>query len=289
MIVRFVLVVSCAALVILESPPAHAAPQPPAPPQRILVVGDSTAETFAPFLRDAAAAKGVQVFSAAVVGCSVIDGQPVLDDGRPYVDVVGDTRRCPGTTESAQSSILATQHPDTIVWMSGWEAWSNRVLDGQVVHFGTIAGNRAILAHIDAAVNRLTAGGARVVFLPVAPNAYPSVRGAWNGPGDLRLAVLARMLRAYAREHTDKVSLIDLPVILCPSANGSGCPAEVAPGIRPRNLDGFHFDGDGAAWLASQLTSMLLGTEPPPASPVVPTCAPASVGSGLGAAGRKCS
>jgi hypothetical protein len=180
--------------------------------------------------------------------------------------------------------MLASHNPDLIVWVSGWESWPNRVLDGQLVHFGTIAGNKAILAHIDAAVGRLTASGARLVFLPVAPNAYPSVRGIPNIEGDSRLAELANVLRAYARQRAGKVSLIDLPTILaCPNADK--CPAEAAPGIRPRNLDGFHFDGGGAVWLADQLMGMLVGTTPPPAPPAPPACAAASLGNGLAAAG----
>src|SRR5205814_930098 len=79
--------------------------------------------------------------SEARVGCRVIDGAPKLDDGRPYVDYYGDTTRCAGLTASEQNRLLATQHPDTIVWLSGWESWPNRELDGQLMHFGTIAGN----------------------------------------------------------------------------------------------------------------------------------------------------
>jgi SGNH domain (fused to AT3 domains) len=130
-----------------------------------------------PFLRDAAAARGVDLESAARIGCSVIDGDPKLDDGRPHVDIYGDTSQCDAITSSEQDRLLATHRPDVVVWLSEWEAWPNRVLDGQLVHFGTIPGNKAILAHIDAAVARLTAGGARLVFLPTAPRAYPSVRG----------------------------------------------------------------------------------------------------------------
>jgi hypothetical protein len=278
-------VLACVPIVLSQVGSAAAAPaQQPPPPQRILVVGDSTAETMYPFLRDVGAARGVEVFSAAVLGCGVISGQPVLEDGRPYVDTVGDTRRCAAATESAQAQILANQRPEMVVWISGWESWPNRVLDGQLVHFGTIAGNKAIRDRVDAAVARLTAGGARLVFLPVAPNAYPSVRGFPNIQGDSRLAELANLLRAYARQHTDKVSLVDLPTVLaCPIEER--CPAEVAPGIRPRNLDGFHFDGDGAVWLADQLIGMLMGTTPPPTPPAPATCVAASLGSGLAAAG----
>jgi hypothetical protein len=260
------------------APAAAAVPvQQPAPPQRILLVGDSTADTMFPFLRDAAAARGIDVQSAARIGCSVIDGDPKLDDGRSYVDIYGDTSQCAAITSSQQNRLLATQRPDLVVWMSEWEAWPNRVLDGQLVHFGTIPGNKAILAHIDTTVARLTAGGARVALLPAAPRAYPSVRGLPNAAGDARIVQLAKLLRAYARQHPDTVSLVDLPTILqCPTADR--CPEEVAPGIRPRALDGFHFDGPGAAWLADQVVGMLVGTTPVPPPPGPAPCGAASLG-----------
>ena len=289
MVVRFGLLLSCVTLVVVHGRPAFAATpsQTAPPPQRILLVGDSTAETLYPYLRDATAPRGVDVESAARIGCSVIDGDPKLDDGRPYIDIYGDTTRCAAFTSSEQNRLLATQHPDLVVWSSEWESWPNRVLDGQLVHFGTIPGNKTILAHIDAAVARLTAGGARVVFLPAPPRAYPSVRGLANPVGDARLVQLSKLLRSYARQHPDKVDVVDLPTILqCPTADK--CPDEVAPGIRPRALDGFHYDGDGAAWLANQLAGMLLGTTPRPAPPAPPACAPAAPGNGLGAVTRKC-
>jgi hypothetical protein len=284
MVVRFGLLLSCVTLVVAQAQPAFAttASQAPPSPQRILLVGDSTAETIYPYLRDAAAPRGVDVESAARIGCSVIDGEPKLDDGRPYIDIYGDTTRCAALTSSEQNRLLAAQHPDLVVWSSEWESWPNRVLDGQLVHFGTIPGNKAILAHIDAAVTRLTAGGARVVFLPPPPRAYPSARGLANPVGDARLVQLSKLLRSYARQHPDKVDVVDLPTILqCPTADK--CPDEVAPGIRPRALDGFHYDGDGAAWLANQLFGMLVGTAPRPTPPGPPACEAASPGTGLGA------
>jgi hypothetical protein len=279
MIGRAAAVLAFAALTSATVRPAAAAlaQQPPAPPQRILIVGDSTAETMFPFLRDAAAAHGIEVQSAARIGCSVIDGEPKLDDGRPYVDIYGDTSQCAAITSAQQNRMLASENPDVVIWLSEWEAWPNRVLDGQLVHFGTIPGNKAILAHIDAAVTRLTARGARLVLMPTAPRAYPSVRGLANPAGDARIAQLAKALRSYASRHTDKVTLIDLPTIL-QCATADRCPEEVAPGIKPRELDGFHFDGDGAAWLANQITGMLLGTTPLPTPPITPACESASPG-----------
>lgn len=286
---RVAALVALAAFAVATVRPAGAAPnQPPPPPQRILLVGDSTAETMYPFLRDAAAAHGIEVQSAARIGCSVIDGDPKLDDGRPYVDIYGDTSQCAGITSAQQNRLLASENPDVVIWLSEWEAWPNRVLDGQLVHFGTIPGNKAILAHIDAAVARLTARGARLVLMPTAPRAYPSVRGLANPAGDARLVQLAKVLRSYAGQHADKVSLIDLPTILqCPTA--LRCPEEVAPGIKPRSLDGFHFDGDGAAWLANRITGMLLGTTPLPTPPTAPACESAAPGTGSAVSGgAKC-
>lgn len=285
MIARVGGLLACVPIVLTQVGAAAAAPaQQPPPPQRILVVGDSTAVTLFPYLRDAAAPRGISVAVAARIGCGVIDGAPRLDDGRPYIDYFGDTTQCAGISETLQNQGLASQNPDLIVWISGWESWPNRLLDGQIVKFGTVAGNKTIRARIDAAVGRLTAGGARLVFLPVPPNAYPSVRGLVNIQGDARLANLAKLLRGYARQRADKVSLVDLPTVLaCPVQER--CPAEVAPGIRPRNLDGFHFDGAGAVWLADQLMGMLVGTTPPPTPPGPPTCVPASLGNGLAATG----
>lgn len=276
---------ACVPLVLSQVGSASAAPvQQPPPPQRILLVGDSTAVTLLPFLRDAGAARGIPVAAAARIGCGVIDGAPRLDDGRPYIDYFGDTTLCAGISQSLQTEMLASHKPDLVVWISGWESWPSRLVDGQLVRFGTIAGNKAIAARIDAAVGRLTANGARLVFLPVPPNAYPSARGVANIQGDARLLSLAKLLRGYARQSPDKASVIDLPTLLgCPREDK--CPAEVAPGIRPRDLDGFHFDGNGAAWLAEQLMGMLVGTTPPPAAPASPACATASLGNGLAAAG----
>ena len=161
--------------VVVQAQPAFPATpsQTAPPPQRILLVGDSTAETLYPFLRDAAGAHGVDVESAARIGCSVIDGDPKLDDGRPYIDIYGDTTRCAALTSSEQNRLLATQHPDLVVWSSEWESWPNRVLDGQLVHFGTIPGNKAILAHIDATVARLAAGGMMASVSIPHPTAAP--------------------------------------------------------------------------------------------------------------------
>jgi hypothetical protein len=255
-------------------------PEPSAVPSRVMVVGDSIALSLIPNLEQAGAALGVELLSAALNGCGVIVGQPTHPDGTPYIDVVQDTRLCVGTAMAAQNAILTSQPPDVIVWMSGWESWPDRVVDGQLVRFNTLTGNNVILAKIDEAVRRLTAGGARLVFVPVAPKAYPSQVGFPNIPGDFRVTQLNKMLRNYASDHPDLVSFVDLPALICPT--GAPCPAEPVPGIRPRDRDGFHFIDPGAQWVADQLMPVIL--EPPPPPPPVPTCTRATVGQGAATA-----
>jgi hypothetical protein len=63
-IARIAGLLACVAFVSAYAGPAEAAPaQPPPPPQRILLVGDSTAVTLFPFLRDAGATRGSPISS----------------------------------------------------------------------------------------------------------------------------------------------------------------------------------------------------------------------------------
>ena len=73
--------------------------------------------------------------------------------------------------------------------------------------------------------------------------------GLANAAGDARLVQLSKLLRvvhASTPRQGRRSSTCRHPAV----PDGHKCPAEVAPGIRPRDLDGFHYDGDGAAWLA---------------------------------------
>lgn len=152
MIARLGVLLACVPIVLSQVGSAAAAPtQQSPPPQRILLVGDSTAETIYPFLRDAGAARGFSVGVAARIGCGVIDGAPKLEDGRPYIDYFGDTSQCAGISLTLQSQMLASLNPDLVVWMNGWESWPSRVVDDQLVHFGTITGRRRTRTRVCAA------------------------------------------------------------------------------------------------------------------------------------------
>jgi hypothetical protein len=245
------------AAVLLTVASVHAAPaRADDPPRRVLIAGDSVGFSLAPALQQAGAAHGVQVESAALFGCPVVVGSPVDDDGKPFPTVPS----CPVDRAVHYRSAVERFRPDVVVWISGWET-SARIVDGQLFRFGTIAGNRELTRNIDEAVQWLTGAGARVVMLPLAPSAQPSDHGAPSPTNDARMVGLANILRTYARQHSDAVSLVDLPALICP--HGPPCPAEV-DGVEPRPADGIHFEGAGAGWVAARVLPLLLQPAPPP-------------------------
>jgi hypothetical protein len=234
-----------------------AAPKPlgePFPrPQKILFVGDSVADTLDEPLAAVAAASGVPFAVSVVAGCGNTGGIPADDAGVPFPHAPVCQQGIPET----QQRVVAQEQPDLVVWLSVWEI-SNRIVNGQVEKVGSIEANELLLADIDAAVARLTAGGARLVFVAPAPPAAES--GEPYDPAEAAaLQRLAVLLREYARAHADTVTVVELSEIVCPS--GPPCPADVG-GFRPRATDGNHFEGPGAVWVAEQLFPKFLGAAP---------------------------
>ena len=200
-----------------------------------------------------AAAAGVAFSATVVAGCGNAGGFPADATGVPYPFAPGLQQGIPETHDARRGPA----QPDLVVWLSVWEI-SNRIVDGQVDRIGTVTGNQSLLAGIDASVARLTAGGARVVFLAPAPPAAES-----GEPYDPEQAValqrLAALLREYARQHADRVTVVEMSEISCPS--GPPCPADVG-GFQPRYRDGNHFEEPGATWVAQQLFPRLMGAAP---------------------------
>jgi hypothetical protein len=257
------------------SPPTTSTtPQPlaePFPhPQKILFVGDSIADSLDEPLAAVAAANGVPFSATVVAGCGNTGGVPADPAGVPYPHAIVCQQGIPET----HTRVVAQQQPDLVVWLSYWEI-SNRVVNGQVEQIGTIGANELLLADIDQAVARLTAGGARLIF--VAPALPAAESGEPYDPEEAAdLQRLGVLLRAYARAHADRVTVVELSEIVCPT--GPPCPADIG-GFRPRATDGQHFEGPGAVWVAEQLFPKLLG------APAMTSTPPASVNAGLAPVG----
>ena len=223
--------------------------------QRILLVGDSTACSLWPGLNAAGDAAGIATFQGSVFGCGVASGQITTTRNEA---ITPNSSRCPALVDSDVSKALARARPTIVLWMSIWEK-SDLVVDGRTVVAGTPAGEREIMARMDAALARLTAGGARVVMITEAGPAPNPAQGTQttslkaDNDGYVRLNAL---LRRFQARHRSRVSLVDLATKLCP--DGPPCPERVE-GLHARP-DGRHFTPTAATWAARWILTEILGT-----------------------------
>jgi peptidoglycan/LPS O-acetylase OafA/YrhL len=248
----------------LPSPQAQPAPPPQAlaapagapaapPPRRIMLVGDSLAESLLDALKAAATEQGAELYPASVPGCGILGGQPIDLSGAPFKWSATCEREIP----NYQTARLAQIHPDVVIWLSGWDR-DDRLVDGQRVSITTMSGRAMFAQLIDESATRLTSTGARLVMMTVAPPAPSDL--APDPPQDPSFDHMNRLLRDYARSHADKTSVVDLAGMMCPTGK-QPCPEEVS-GVRPRHRDGNHFEPDGAGWVARQLMPQVMAATP---------------------------
>jgi lysophospholipase L1-like esterase len=231
------------------APPGLPLPLSPGP-VRIAWAGDSVAYTLASAVAAEANVRGVQVVDRSTPGCGMLRGFPADENLVPYAIVSACDRAIPGNR-----GITAGSGADVVTWLSTWED-SNRVVDGVGYVFGTPEADAKLLELIDEAVQQLTSRGARLVFLVNPPPTSGPMRPEIDPAAVARGQHLGALLRRYASEHADRVGLIDLTPIVCPT--GPPCPTEV-DGVTLRPTDGGHFGADGAAYVASRLLDQLMG------------------------------
>lgn len=231
-----------------------AAPHEPRRAQSVLLVGDSIAWTFQDELAFAFGTRGVTFASAAVVGCGaavgVVESLGIVaeDDGTPHSWGLN----CRQTVNRLQAEGLAMD-PDLVLFHSTWET-AERDVDGRWVRYGTPDWDDNVRAELRAAVDRLTAGGARLAILNVPPTVDGELRPV--DPDDLtRRAHYNELLAEVAAEEPERVVLVDFAAIVCGGAV-EPC-ADTVDGIALRPLDGSHFEDAGAAWVAGAVADLV--------------------------------
>jgi hypothetical protein len=221
----------------------------------IVVVGDSVAGTVAWGLEDLAQGTPVRVVSAAFPGCGIASGIVVDERGQEYPWA----RTCAENVPPTLEQTVAEQQPDVVVWQSSWEVADRKDPDtGEVLKLGTAAHDRELLESIDAQAKRLTANGARIVMLTLAPRSESTTSEREAEPPGNPTEDYNRLLRRYARQHSDKVTLLDIVPFVCPG--GAPCPQQVhGVLLRP---DGGHFTRETSPVLARWLMPKLIAAKP---------------------------
>jgi peptidoglycan/LPS O-acetylase OafA/YrhL len=218
---------------------------------RMLLLGDSVADTLDESLRDVAAAHGVTFTGITRPGCGMTEAVPLWDDGR----VIEWGQGCADTVAEYQSGAVREFTPDAVVWLSTWETL-DQIFGGTAEKFGTPDGDRALLAEFEAAYRRVAADGARLVLVTVpAPPAGAYEVNPLRASEPERRRHLSELYREFASRHPSDVAVADLASIVCP--DGDPCAATV-DGVVLRPRDGNHFEGGGPAWVAPRLYAEII-------------------------------
>jgi peptidoglycan/LPS O-acetylase OafA/YrhL len=222
----------------------------------VALVGDSVALSIYPGMRREAAALGLTTVSAAVPGCGVGDALRIEETGI----LQWKTERCAETIPALQTQMIHDHDPDVVFWHSQRDRYDIRDA-GLNLYAPTSEWRRALYADWDETLERLRAGGAKVVLiLPLfAEKTDPNECGGQEGLETpecvdpiLSNGALRTIYNEWAATHPDDLVVIDEAARMCPEAP---CPA-VLDGVNLRR-DHIHFSAGGGALLTRWLFDRL--------------------------------
>ena len=231
-----------------------ATPSAPSTPRRLAVFGDSRACSLLTGLEVGARSLHATVANGTVLGCGIVAGTISRRYGmmpRPWA------LRCPSRVDRLVDQVVRRDHPDVIVWFSGWEV-ADLDVGNHDVAFGSPEHRRVILDRMEALYERTRAPGRKLVILTL-PEDAPSTLLAPTRAFGRHTEELNQINREFASRHPEDVALVDLARYVCPKIQP--CPRR-RDGIQPRPFDGIHFSPEGSAWAAHWVWPQLLAIWP---------------------------
>jgi peptidoglycan/LPS O-acetylase OafA/YrhL len=223
------------------------------PPTRILLTGDSVAETLGWGLQNGAHAAGVSLWDRGQLGCGLAPS--------------GALRHGP---------LWQAIPPECATWPDQWRAWVDEIrpdvsivvfdvwvvddlqTEGKTVAAGTAASDHSLLALLDRGVNILRSRGGRVVLLTAPYNDRsasaldPTVH--WQEDEPARIDHWNALLRRYVAQHRGEVQLADLNGFTAPDHRYTN----TIQGVKLR-YDGVHFEPAAGALVYRWLAPVLAG------------------------------
>lgn len=192
---------------------------------------------------------GWKLVSAAVGACSVYGDPLARADGTPH----GDVRKCPREVRGMQTSLVDRTDPDVVIWWDRLSTLPFLTEDGTLVPAGSPRFWELRALALEETFARLTAGGARVVFLATEPIGIGVLKlcGYWESRGcrewrRFRMTHYAditqpmnRIMERYAIDHPDAAVFISITDSIC-RRNVSPCDDRMGNGKLARS-DGTHY------------------------------------------------
>ena len=223
------------------------------------IAGDSIANSFAPAFTKVAAKEHWATVNATFPGCPIGE---LMRVGLLYLTEEF-SKTCVTKVPAAQKLLVTKYKPRVILWYSGRERY-DVLKDGTVLKGGTADWKSLVYADWDRTLDRLRAGGAKVVLiLPVFQVGTIPDRCHWPYDKATRCdpvgSIGAGRLRAYylawAAQHRGELRVLDVVDVLCPDSSRP-CPALTASGVKVRT-DGNHYSAQGAGWFTKRLVPLI--------------------------------
>ena len=216
-----------------------------ATPKKVLVVGDSVALTLAVGIQRWGKQHGITVQNSAVLGCTLMDGNLV-------VDYNGTERRKPDSCRTRETwpELLRKFRPNVVIVMfAGNDVFNMSWDNGRTWSWaGKTVFDKHYLAAMRRASTRLSSRGSRVLWL--APPCFGYIKGdtgstpssPWYDPR--RVSALAHMIHTVATETHQSVTDV---------IHTANCPVNYK--TRP---DGVHFSRRGGDAMMPKLGPVIL-------------------------------
>ena len=223
---------------------------PPVLPRRVVVVGDSMAHSLAINLPDGIEST-FDIADGSIDGCGVQDDGEVRSSRRGFSRSFAD---CAGWAERWAEAAADSQSDLALVVIGAWDVFDVEV-DGDLIGFGTPAGDQRFVAGVTEGIDALSAVGVHVALLEIACMRPQDVKGAGvpalpERGDDVRVARLNELMREIAAQRPDEVTFVEGPE--------AWCADEAISSDLGYRWDGVHVYRPGANLIYSTIAPALL-------------------------------
>jgi len=212
----------------------------PSSAHRVLVAGDALAFNLVRAQGGPRAAEDVVSTVAGIPGCGIANGRVMIGG------YVAAPHGCAERDAAYERGVDSFDRHISVLMLSGTDAW-DRELGTRTLRAKTGEARTYLRQRLERTRRLLTAGGARLVVMtvpcPIPSTGSPPALVALQEDAT-RVDWLNGILRSYAAEHRDDVTIADAQALLCPD----GVPASLPDGTPLRTATGFTPDGARAFW-----------------------------------------